>query len=120
MSVIESDVHPTVRDEDWIVRMQLRVDEDLVESCAHGLSFAMGVLSFHDARPRGVSGNGIEDGDQFSTTDEEAASSDFVMSKTAPRRSSGATSGRPSGSLQPDAQTLQPWTTSFSQVRSDE
>lgn len=58
MSVIESDVRPTVGDEDWIVRMQLQVDEDMVDSCAHGLIFAIGVLSFHDARPRGVSGKG--------------------------------------------------------------
>lgn len=69
ISVIESDVRPTVGDEDWIVRIQLQVDEDLVDSCAHGLIFTLGVLSFHDARPRGVSGNWFDEGDQFTTSD---------------------------------------------------
>jgi hypothetical protein len=69
ISVIESDVRPTVGDEDWMVRLQLQIDEELVESCAHGLIFAIGVLSFHDARPRGASGNWFEDGDQFTAAD---------------------------------------------------
>lgn len=69
VSVIESDVQPTVGEEDWVVRLQLQVDEDLLDSCAHGLVFALAVLSFHDARPRGVSGNWFEDGDQFSAAD---------------------------------------------------
>ncbi|MEI9942215.1 MAG: hypothetical protein WDO69_33785 [Pseudomonadota bacterium] len=69
IEVIESDANPTVGDEDWHVRMQLQVDEELVDSCAHGLIFAVGVLSFHDARPRGVSGEWFEDGDQFSASD---------------------------------------------------
>ncbi|MEO6601129.1 MAG: hypothetical protein ABIQ16_14720 [Polyangiaceae bacterium] len=67
--VIESDVQPTVGDEDWVVRLQLQVDEEIIDSCAHGLIFAIGVLSFHDARPRGVSGEWFEDGDQFTVAD---------------------------------------------------
>lgn len=69
IAVVESEVQPTVGDEDWHVRMQLQVDDDLIESCAHGLMFAFGVLSFHDGRPRGVSGQWYEDGDQFTTAD---------------------------------------------------
>jgi hypothetical protein len=57
VEIIEVDVHPTVGEEDWVVRMHLQVDADLLDSCAHGLIFALGVLSFHEARPRGVSGN---------------------------------------------------------------
>ena len=41
----------------------------MLDSCAHGLIFTIGVLSFHDARPRGVSGNWFEDGDQFTAAD---------------------------------------------------
>jgi hypothetical protein len=69
IEVIESDANPTVGDEDWHVRMQLQVDEDLVETCAHGLIFTIGVLSFHDARPRGISGEWFEDNDQFAAAD---------------------------------------------------
>lgn len=69
IEVVESNVQPTVGDEDWVVRMQLQVDEEIIDSCAHGLIFAIGVLSFHDARARGVSGEWFEDGDQFTTAD---------------------------------------------------
>lgn len=69
VEIIESDVRPTVGEEDWVVRMRLQVDEDLLDSCAYGLIFALGVLSFHDARPRGVSDNWFEDGDRFTTAD---------------------------------------------------
>jgi hypothetical protein len=69
ISVIESDLQPTVGNEDWNVRMHLQTEEELIDSCAHGLIFAIGVLSFHDARPRGVSGNWFEDGDQFTAAD---------------------------------------------------
>lgn len=33
------------------------------------LILTIGVLSFHDARPRGVSGNWFEEGDQFTASD---------------------------------------------------
>jgi hypothetical protein len=69
IAIVESEVTPTAGDEDWHVRMELKVDEDLIESCAHGLIFALGVLSFHDGRPRGVSGQWYEDGDQFTAAD---------------------------------------------------
>ena len=69
IEIIESDAKPTVGDEDWNVRMQLQVDEDLIETCAHGFIFALGVLSFHDGRPRGVSGQWFEDNDQFTAAD---------------------------------------------------
>lgn len=69
IEIVESDARPTVGDEDWNVRMQLQVDEDLIETCAHGVIFAIGVLSFHDGRPRGVSGQWFEDDDQFTAAD---------------------------------------------------
>lgn len=69
IKVVESDTKPTVGDEDWHVRMQLQVDDDLIETCAHGLIFAIGVLSFHDGRPRGASSQWFEDADQFTAAD---------------------------------------------------
>lgn len=51
IELVESDVQPTVGEEDWFVRAQLQVDDELVASCAHGLIFSIGVLSFHDGRP---------------------------------------------------------------------
>ena len=41
-----------------------RVEEDLLGSCGFGLIFVLGALSFHDGRPRGVSGEWFEDADQ--------------------------------------------------------
>ncbi len=38
-----------------IMRISFRIDEEDVETSAFGLIFALGVMSFHDARPRGVS-----------------------------------------------------------------
>jgi hypothetical protein len=43
--------------------------EDDVEIYAIGLIYALGVLSFHDGRPRGVSGNWFEDDDQWTAGD---------------------------------------------------
>lgn len=69
IAIGESDVEPTVGDDDWHLRIQLQVDEDLIGGCAHGLLFAIGVLSFHDGRPRGISGQWYEDDDQFTLAD---------------------------------------------------
>jgi hypothetical protein len=69
IQVLDSQVSPTIGDEDWQVHLKLQVDADLIETCAHGLLFAVGVLSFHDGRPRGVSGAWFEDGDQFRAAD---------------------------------------------------
>jgi len=52
--------------------MQLQVDEEIIDSCAHGLIFVIGLLSFHDSRPRGVSGEWFEDGDQFTVADDRS------------------------------------------------
>jgi hypothetical protein len=69
IKIVESDTKPTVGDEDWHVRMQLQVDDELIETCAHGFIFAIGVLSFHDGRPRGASSQWFEDTDQFTAAD---------------------------------------------------
>ncbi len=69
IEIIESKIEPTVGNEDWSVRIELRVEADLLESCAFGLLFVLGVLSFHDARPRGVSGEWFQDEDQFTAAD---------------------------------------------------
>lgn len=69
LQIIETSVTPTLGNEDMHVRIVLSVDEDLVESCAFGLIFVLGVLSFSDARPRGQSGKWFEDEDQFEADD---------------------------------------------------
>ena len=52
IEITESKIEPTVGNEDWHVRIDFRVEEDLIESCAFGLIFALGVLSFHDGARR--------------------------------------------------------------------
>ena len=44
---------------------KLVLEDEMVETCALGFLFAVCVLSFHDARPRGVSGHWYEDDDEL-------------------------------------------------------
>jgi hypothetical protein len=69
IEITESKIEPTVGNEDWHVRITFRVEEDLITSCGFGLIFVLGALSFHDGRPRGVSGEWFEDADQFTAAD---------------------------------------------------
>jgi hypothetical protein len=69
VELIETDARPTALDEDWAVRIQFRTDPDLIQSCVHGLLFAVGAISFNDARPRGDSGQWFEPTDQFTAAD---------------------------------------------------
>jgi len=67
--ILKSDIQATVDNDDKIVTVDLQLEEDLADTCALGFMFALGVLSFHDARPRGVSGNWYEDDDELSIGD---------------------------------------------------
>lgn len=69
IEILETRIVPTARDEDWSVTIEFRVDGDLVGSCALGLMYVLGLLSFHDGRPRGVSGEWFEDDDEFTAAD---------------------------------------------------
>lgn len=63
LSIVESkrsDFNDTVH-----MRMVMRDDPAILASCAFGLIYALGVLSFADARPRGVSGMDFEEDDQW-------------------------------------------------------
>jgi hypothetical protein len=50
-------------------KMILEDDPDVLSSCAWGLIFAIGVLSFADARPRGISDMDFVDGDEWQVGD---------------------------------------------------
>jgi hypothetical protein len=67
--VVDSKIEPTVGDEDWHVRLELLVDDELIESCAFGLIFVLGMFSFHDGRPRGYSGEVFVDDDHWTAAD---------------------------------------------------
>jgi hypothetical protein len=47
----------------------LKINEDDVETCSLGLIFAIGALSFHDARPRGHSEMHYQDNDSWTLED---------------------------------------------------
>ena len=67
LSVVESkrsEFHDAVH-----MKMLLRDDPDILASCAFGLIYALCVLSFADARPRGVSGIDFDEGDQWHVGD---------------------------------------------------
>ena len=69
IDVLDTKIEPTVGDDDWHLRLTFRVEEDLVATCAFGLIFVLASLSFHDGRPRGVSGEWFEDDDQLTVAD---------------------------------------------------
>ena len=67
--ILDTKITPTVGNEDWHVRIELQLDEELVRSGAFGFLYFMGLLSFHDGRPRGISGKWFEDDDMFTADD---------------------------------------------------
>ena len=75
--IIEKDVQQSADGEETCVRIQVLLGEEEedgertadVEWGAFGFIFALAVLSFHDARPRGASGMHYEDNDEFSVAD---------------------------------------------------
>jgi hypothetical protein len=69
LEILDTKIVPTAGNEDWAVTIELKVDEDLVESCAFGIMYVLGLLSFHDGRPRGAAGKWFEDDDQFTAAD---------------------------------------------------
>jgi hypothetical protein len=51
------------------VRVTMHGEPDLLESCSLGVVYALGVLSFHDARPRGNSGIAFAEKDDWTVAD---------------------------------------------------
>jgi hypothetical protein len=67
LKVVESersDFHGAVH-----MKMVLSEDPDILATCSFALIYGLGVLSFADARPRGVSGIDFEEGDQWYVPD---------------------------------------------------
>lgn len=56
-------------DDNTHVEIRMKDDPDVLESCAWGLIYAIGVLSFADARPRGSSEIDFRDKDEWYVAD---------------------------------------------------
>jgi hypothetical protein len=69
LEIVDTRLEPTAGNENWHVRIRIRAEEDLIETCALGLIFTLGMLSFHDARPRGVSDKWFETNDEWTVSD---------------------------------------------------
>ena len=80
--ILETDIQPSVGGDETLVRIEMHLGEveDLDgdteqyrsedwEWGAFGFVFCLAVLSFHDARPRGISGVDFEEGDEFAVAD---------------------------------------------------
>lgn len=67
--VVATTVEPTSGNDDFHVVIRMKTDDDLLEKAALGVMFTLAMLSFHDARPRGVSGQWFEDDDQLTIAD---------------------------------------------------
>jgi hypothetical protein len=67
--VTSTEITPTVGNEDFIVRIEIQVEEDGIEHMTFPVVFTLAMLSFHDARPRGISGKWFEDEDQLTAAD---------------------------------------------------
>lgn len=55
--------------ENQSVQITMTDDPEILETCALSLIYAIGVLSFADARPRGVSDMHFREGDQWTAAD---------------------------------------------------
>lgn len=69
VEVIETDARPLSSGDDWTVRIQIQADARQIESSAHGFLFALGALSFNDARPAGGASEWFEPSDRFTVED---------------------------------------------------
>jgi hypothetical protein len=69
IEIVESKITPTVGNEDLHVEMMLQADEELVTTTSFALVYVLALLSFADARPRGISGQWYDDDDQFTAAD---------------------------------------------------
>ena len=67
--IVETKIEPTFGNEDFSVRIVMKTEDDILESCALGFMYVLGLLSFKDGRPRGASGNWFEDGDDWTAAD---------------------------------------------------
>jgi hypothetical protein len=69
IEIVDTKIEPTFGDDDFQVRIEMRIEEELVASCALGVIFVLGSLSFQDGRPRGASEAWFEDADVFTAAD---------------------------------------------------
>lgn len=69
IAILGAKMVPTAGNTDWAVAIVLQVDEDIIESCAFGLVYLLGLLSFQDGPPRDSSGPPLEDDDEFTAAD---------------------------------------------------
>jgi hypothetical protein len=68
IEVLDTKSTPTT-DGDLALELTCRIDEEDVEAGAFGILFAVGVLSFHEARPAGSSVIDYAEEDEFTTAD---------------------------------------------------
>jgi hypothetical protein len=68
IEVLSTQTRPT-SDDDLAMEIECKIDRLDVESHAFGILFALGVMSFHEARPAGVSVIHYQEKDQFTVAD---------------------------------------------------
>jgi len=67
--ITKSEIVPTAGNEEFSVTIEMQIEEEGVEHMAFPIIFTLAMLSFHDARPRGISEKWFEDQDQFMAAD---------------------------------------------------
>ena len=67
--IVDANIEPTAAGDDSLVRLTLQMPEDDVECFAFALVYVLGLLSFHDGRPRGHSGKFFDDDDEWRADD---------------------------------------------------
>ena len=67
--IVNTNIQPTAAGDDSHVRLTLQIPEDDVECFAFALVYVLGLLSFHDGRPRGYSGKFFDDDDEWRADD---------------------------------------------------
>jgi len=69
VEIVETKITPTIGNEDLHVEITMQADEDLVRTTSFALIYVLALLSFADARTRGISGQWYEDEDQLTAPD---------------------------------------------------
>jgi len=67
--ILDTQIEPTAAGDDSHVQIRLKMAKDDVECFAFALVYTLGLLSFHDGRPRGYSGKFFDDDDAWTAAD---------------------------------------------------
>lgn len=67
--VTSSEIRPTAGNDNFVVRIEMQIEDEGVEHMSLPVIFTLAMLSFSDARPRGFSSKEFAEEDEFTVAD---------------------------------------------------